>query len=93
MAVIDTPFFVTGGETQYPPTNASSASQREINIHAPFGILPEDADRWNGQKVWLLLPGFTSSPDYYDENLATAIRHANPNDTVLVLECDSLGRN
>ncbi len=35
MAVIDTPFLVTSGETNRPPTNAFSPSQRQINIRAP----------------------------------------------------------
>lgn len=84
MAVIDTPFLVTGGETKNPPSNAFSPSQRQINIRAPFGV--PSADRWSGQKVWLLLPGFTNPADYYDPNLATAIKNANPNDTVLALD-------
>ncbi len=84
MAVIDTKFRVTGGETKNPPSNAFSPSQREINISAPFGV--PSADQWSGQKVWLLLPGFTNPADYYDPNLAAAIRDANPNDTVLALD-------
>ncbi|MEG4444119.1 hypothetical protein QUB47_12215 [Microcoleus sp. AT9_B5] len=84
MAVIDTKFRVTGGETKNPPSNAYSASEREINILAPFGV--PSADQWSGQKVWLLLPGFTNPADYYDPNLAAAIRDANPNDTVLALD-------
>ncbi|WP_293152909.1 MULTISPECIES: hypothetical protein [unclassified Microcoleus] len=84
MTVIDTPFLVTGGETKNPPSNAFSPSQRQINIRAPFGT--PSADRWSGQKVWLLLPGFTNPADYYDPNLAAAIRDANPNDTVLALD-------
>ncbi|MCC3472657.1 MAG: hypothetical protein JGK38_12015 [Microcoleus sp. PH2017_15_JOR_U_A] len=84
MAVIDTPFLVTGGETKNPPSNAFSPSQRQINIRAPFGT--PSADQWSGQKVWLLLPGFTNPADYYDPNLAAAIRDANPNDTVLALD-------
>ena len=84
MTVIDTPFLVTGGETKNPPSNAFSASQRQINIRAPFGV-PSVA-QWSGQKVWLLLPGFTNPADYYDPNLATAIKNANPNDTVLALD-------
>ncbi len=84
MAVIDTPFLVTGGETKNPPSNAFSPSQRQINIRAPFGL--PSADQWTGQKVWLLLPGFTNPADYYDPNLATAIKDANPNDTVLALD-------
>ncbi|MEG3923235.1 hypothetical protein [Microcoleus sp. D3_18a_C4] len=84
MAVIDTKFRVTGGETKNPPSNAYSASEREINILAPFGV--PSAEQWSGQKVWLLLPGFTNPADYYDPNLAAAIRDANPNDTVLALD-------
>ncbi|MGB3264698.1 MAG: calcium-binding protein [Microcoleus sp.] len=84
MAVIDTKFRVTGGETKNPPSNAINPSQREINISAPFGV--PSADQWSGQKVWLLLPGFTNPADYYDPNLAAAIRDANPNDTVLALD-------
>lgn len=84
MAVIDTLFLVTGGETKNPPSNAFSPSQRQINIRAPFGI--PSADRQTGQKVWLLLPGFTNTADYYDPNLATAIKDTNPNDTVLALD-------
>ncbi|MEG4805997.1 hypothetical protein QUA82_03685 [Microcoleus sp. F8-D3] len=84
MAVIDTPFLVTGGETKNPPSNAFSPSQRQINIRAPFGV--PSAAQWTGQKVWLLLPGFTNPADYYDPNLAAAIRDANPNDTVLALD-------
>ncbi|MCC3472660.1 MAG: hypothetical protein JGK38_12030 [Microcoleus sp. PH2017_15_JOR_U_A] len=36
MAVINTPFLVTGGETNRPPTNAFSLSQRQMNIRAPI---------------------------------------------------------
>ena len=84
MPVIDTPFLVTGGETRNPPSNAFSPSERQINIRAPFGV--PSAEQWTGQKVWLLLPGFTNPADYYDPNLAAAIRDANPNDTVLALD-------
>ena len=84
MAIIDTEFVVTGGETKNPPSNAYSPSQRKINIRAPFSV--PSADQWSGQKVWLLLPGFTNPADYYDPTLATAIRDANPDDTVLALD-------
>ncbi|MEG4352798.1 hypothetical protein QUA74_24050 [Microcoleus sp. LAD1_D3] len=84
MTAIDTPFLVTGGETNRPPTNAFSPSQRQINIRAPFGV--PSADQWTGQKVWLLLPGFTAPSDSFDATLATAIDDANPNDTVLALD-------
>src|SRR4028118_1385351 len=84
MAVINTPFLVTGGETNRPPSNAFSPSQRQINIRAPFGI--PSAAQWTGQKVWLLIPGFTAPSDSFDATLATAIKDANPNDTVLALD-------
>ncbi|MDF0555779.1 hypothetical protein [Kamptonema sp. UHCC 0994] len=87
MAVIDTSFPVTGGETKRPPNNLNDPndpSQRQINILAPFGI--PSADQWTGQKVWLLLPGFTEPADYYDTTLATSIDDANPDDTVLALD-------
>ncbi|UNU24931.1 alpha/beta fold hydrolase [Microcoleus vaginatus] len=84
MTAIDTPFLVTGGETNRPPTNAFSPSQRQINIRAPFGV--PSAEQWTGQKVWLLLPGFTASSDSFDATVATAIDDANPNDTVLALD-------
>lgn len=84
MTAIDTPFLVTGGETNRPPTNAFSPSQRQINIRAPFGV--PSAEQWTGQKVWLLLPGFTAPSDSFDATLATAIDDANPNDTVLALD-------
>lgn len=84
MTAIDTPFLVTGGETNRPPTNAFSPSQRQINIRAPFGL--PSAEEWTGQKVWLLLPGFTAPSDSFDATVATAIDKANPNDTVLALD-------
>ncbi|MBE9122123.1 hypothetical protein IQ269_15225 [Tychonema sp. LEGE 07199] len=84
MAVIDIPFLVTGGETNRPPSNAFSPSQRQINIRAPLGI--PSAEQWSGQKVWLLIPGFTDPYNYYDATLATVIKNANPNDTVLALD-------
>jgi len=84
MAVINTPFLVTGGETNRPPSNAFSPSQRQINIRAPFGI--PSGTQWTGQKVWLLIPGFTAPSDSFDATLATAIKDANPNDTVLALD-------
>ncbi|MGE5655622.1 MAG: hypothetical protein ACM37W_03330 [Actinomycetota bacterium] len=83
MAVIGTSFTVTGGETKRPPNNVNP-SQREINIIAPLGIT--SADQWSGQKVWLLLPGFTEPNDYYDATLAPAIKNAHPNDAVLALD-------
>jgi hypothetical protein len=84
MAVINNPFLVTGGETNRPPSNAFSPSQRQINIRAPFSV--PSADRWTNQKVWLLIPGFTAASDSFDATLATAINDANPNDTVLALD-------
>ena len=84
MAVINTPFLVTGGETNRPPSNAFSPSQRQINIRAPFSV--PSADQWTNQKVWLLIPGFTASSNSFDATLATAIYDANPNDTVLALD-------
>ncbi|MEG4630731.1 hypothetical protein QUB56_14115 [Microcoleus sp. AR_TQ3_B6] len=84
MAVINTPFLVTGGETNRPPSNAFSPSQRQINIRAPFSV--PSADRWTNQKVWLLIPGFTAPSNSFDATLATAIKDANPNDTVLALD-------
>ncbi len=84
MAVINTPFLVTGGETNRPPSNAFSPSQRQINIRAPFSV--PSADRWTNQKVWLLIPGFTAPSNSFDATLATAINDANPNDTVLALD-------
>lgn len=84
MAVINTPFLVTGGETNRPPSNAFSPSQRQINIRAPFSV--PSADRWTDQKVWLLIPGFTAPSNSFDATLATAIYDANPNDTVLALD-------
>ena len=84
MAVINTPFLVTGGETNRPPSNAFSPSQRQINIRAPFSVT--SADQWTNQKVWLLIPGFTAASDSFDATLATAINDANPNDTVLALD-------
>ncbi|MEG4944787.1 hypothetical protein [Microcoleus sp. F4-D5] len=84
MTAIDTRFLVTGGETNRPPTNAFSPSQRQINIRAPFSV--PSADRWTGQKVWLLIPGFTAPSDSFDATLARAINNANPNDTVLALD-------
>ena len=38
MTAIDTPFLVTGGETNRPPTNAFSPSQRQITIRAPYHL-------------------------------------------------------
>jgi pimeloyl-ACP methyl ester carboxylesterase len=84
MAVINTPFLVTGGETYRPPSNAFSPSQRQINIRAPFSV--PSADQWTSQKVWLLIPGFTAPSNSFDATLATAINDANPNDTVLALD-------
>ena len=84
MAVINTPFLVTGGETNRPPSNAFSPSQRQINIRAPFSV--PSADRWTNQKVWLLIPGFTAPSNSFDATVATAIYDANPNDTVLALD-------
>ena len=84
MAVINTPFLVTGGETNRPPSNAFSPIQRQINIRAPFSV--PSADQWTNQKVWLLIPGFTAPSDAFDATLATAIYDANPNDTVLALD-------
>jgi hypothetical protein len=84
MTVINTPFLVTGGETNRPPSNAFSPSQRQINIRAPFSL--PSAEQWNGQKVWLLIPGFTAPSDSFDATLAKAINDANPNDTVLALD-------
>ena len=84
MAVINTPFLVTGGETNRPPSNAFSPSQRQINIRAPFSV--PSADQWTNQKVWLLIPGFTAPSDSFDATLATAIYDANPNDIVLALD-------
>ena len=84
MAVINTPFLVTGGETNRPPSNAFSPSQRQINIRAPFSV--PSADQWTNQKIWLLIPGFTAPSDSFDATLATAIYDANPNDTVLALD-------
>jgi len=84
MAVINTPFLVTGGETNRPPSNAFSPSQRQINIRAPFSV--PSADQWTNQKVWLLIPGFTAPSNSFDATLATAINDANPNDTVLALD-------
>lgn len=84
MTVINTPFLVTGGETNRPPSNAFSPSQRQINIRAPLGL--PSAEQWSGQKVWLLIPGFTDPYNYYDATLATVIKNANPNDTVLALD-------
>lgn len=84
MTVINTPFLVTGGETNRPPNNAFSPSQRQINIRAPLGI--PSADQWSGQKVWLLLPGFTAPSDSFDATLATAIKNAHPDDAVLALD-------
>ncbi|NJK73630.1 MAG: hypothetical protein HC786_10345 [Richelia sp. CSU_2_1] len=80
MAVINTPFLVTGGETNRPPSNVNP-SERQINIRAPFSV--PSTEQWSGQKVWLLIPGFTDPYNYYDGTLATAINNANPNDTVL----------
>jgi pimeloyl-ACP methyl ester carboxylesterase len=84
MAVINTPFLVTGGETNRPPSNAFSPSQRQINIRAPFRV--PSAAQWTNQKVWLLIPGFTAPSNSFDATLATAIKDANPNDTVLALD-------
>jgi Ca2+-binding RTX toxin-like protein len=84
MAVINTPFLVTGGETNRPPSNAFSPNQRQINIRAPFSV--PSADRWTNQKVWLLIPGFTAPSNSFDATVATAIKNANPNDTVLALD-------
>src|SRR5919202_2351254 len=84
MAVINNPFLVTGGETNRPPNNAFSPSQRQINIRAPFSV--PSADRWTNQKVWLLIPGFTAPNNSFDATVATAIKNANPNDTVLALD-------
>src|SRR5919202_1301416 len=84
MAVINTPFLVTGGETNRPPSNAFSPNQRQINIRAPFSV--PSADRWTNQKVWLLIPGFTAPNNSFDATVATAIKNANPNDTVLALD-------
>ena len=84
MAVINTPFLVTGGETKRPPSNAFSPTQRQINIRAPFSV--PSADQWTNQKVWLLIPGFTAPSNSFDATLATAIYDANPNDTVLALD-------
>ena len=83
MTAIDTPFLVTGGETNRPPTNAYSANERQINIRAPFSV---PSAQWTGEKVWLLIPGFTAPSDSFDATLATAINGANPNDTVLALD-------
>lgn len=84
MTAINTPFLVTGGETNRPPTNAFSPSQRQINIRASFSL--PSVEQWSGEKVWLLIPGFTAPSDSFDANLATAIDDANPNDTVLALD-------
>jgi len=84
MTAINTPFLVTGGETNRPPSNAFSQSQRQINIRAPFSL--PSADQWTGEKVWLLIPGFTAPSDSFDATLAKAINDANPNDTVLALD-------
>jgi Ca2+-binding RTX toxin-like protein len=86
MAVIETPFLVTCGGTSNPPSNAFNPSQRQINIRAPFPITSAEREQWTGQKVWLLLPGFTNPADYYDPNLARAIKDAKTNDTVLALD-------
>ncbi|MEG3890027.1 hypothetical protein QT973_06220 [Microcoleus sp. Z1_A1] len=75
---------VTGGETNRPPTNAFSPSQRQINIRAPFSV--PSAEQWTGEKVWLLIPGFTAPSDSFDATLARAINNANPNDIVLALD-------
>jgi len=58
MAVIDTSFLVTGGETNRPPSKDVNPTKRYINIHAPFSV--PSADQWSGEKVWLLIPGFTA---------------------------------
>ncbi|MEG5029760.1 hypothetical protein QUB36_00045 [Microcoleus sp. AT8-B1] len=84
MTSINTPFLVTGGETNRPPTNAFSPSQRQINIRAPFSV--PSAEQWTGEKVWLLIPGFTAPSDSFDATLARAINNANPNDIVLALD-------
>ncbi len=47
MTAINTPFLVTGGETNRLPTNAFSPSQRQINIRAPFSV--PSADQWTGE--------------------------------------------
>ncbi|MBE9093117.1 hypothetical protein [Tychonema sp. LEGE 07203] len=83
MTVINTAFTVTGGETNRPPNNVKDPSVREINILAPFSV--PSADQWSGEKVWLLIPGFTATSDSFDA-IATAIDDANPTDTVLVLD-------
>ncbi|MEG5139171.1 MULTISPECIES: lipase family protein [unclassified Microcoleus] len=84
MTVINTAFTVTGGETNRPPNNVKDPSVRYINIRAPFSL--PSADQWSGEKVWLLIPGFTAPSDSFDTTLAAAINDANPNDTVLALD-------
>lgn len=83
MAIIDTSFPVTGGETNRPPNNVN-ASERNITIRGLSGV--PSADQWSNQKVWLLIPGFTATAKFYDLTLATAIRNAHPNDAVLALD-------
>jgi Ca2+-binding RTX toxin-like protein len=81
---IYSPLLVTGGETNRPPTNVFSPNQRGIAMRTPFSV--PSAEQWTGEKVWLLIPGFTAPSDSFDATLATAIHNANPNDTVLALD-------
>ncbi len=63
MAVINTPFLVTGGGTYRPPSNAFSPSQRQINIRAPFSV--PSADQSDQSKSMVADSWFHSTQQFF----------------------------
>lgn len=87
MAALKDQFFVTGGDVNGAPRNAISPTLRGLNILTPYSSSIDQYNQYrSGQKVWLLIPGFTNKSDYLDPTVGAAINNANPNDVVLALD-------
>lgn len=90
MVLLTDSFFVTGGETQRAPNNATP-NQRSISIRTPTTTnssqVPISAlDPSSNQKVWLLIPGFTELGTHFDQTLVPTINNASPDDIILALD-------
>jgi len=86
MTTINSSFTVTGGETQRAPNNALFPNERVITIHTIPSTRIPSLSQWNGEKVWLLVPGFTELGTHFDKTLAPTISDADPNNVVLALD-------
>jgi Ca2+-binding RTX toxin-like protein len=82
MQVLNVPFQVIGGDPKVPHPDVNS-TVRNVTIEAKTST---DLEMWDGNKVWLLIPGFTAPSDSLDSRLVSQIKTANPRDTILTLD-------